>query len=151
MNNLHREIKFRAWDKITKQMCDVWDIGWKAWDGDGEMNYVNIYIDGVDGTVRKSEIEVVLMQYTGLKDKNGKEIYEGDIVIHRKLDFSETMLFGIFEIIQGHLPTVVEWENCGFSPFSRYNESAIKKLKYKVIGNIYENPNLVPTGIPAPD
>lgn len=70
-----REIKFRVWDSENKNM--VYDVGicadgsntpYKIPDGeDDQENYE--YYDGAE-----------LMQYTGLKDKNGKEIYEGDIL-----------------------------------------------------------------------
>jgi uncharacterized phage protein (TIGR01671 family) len=76
-----------------------------------------------------------LMQFTGLLDKNGKEIYEGDIVI----------------CINGH-EGVVEWEksDCCFNVTGYYNASNdypsmafMEGQPFEVIGNIYENPELL--------
>ena len=78
------------------------------------------------------------MQYTGLKDKNGKEIYEGDIVEIKWLDGSTAK-------------TVCEWVDYGFSLvrkdgcFDRYSvnfSGSVVDGQY-VIGNIYENPELL--------
>jgi len=54
-----REIKFRAWDKDLHKMYNKWTV------------------------IPDDDRSHILMQYTGLKDKNGKEIYEGDIVKHK--------------------------------------------------------------------
>ena len=86
-----REIKFRAWDKARKKMIYKFIIaptspGWGGF---------------------------IFMQYTGLRDKNGKEIYEGDVVKH------SCGAYGVITWIN-HTPTESE-----------------------IIGNIYENPELI--------
>jgi hypothetical protein len=80
---------------------------------------------------------MVLMQYTGLHDKNGKEIYEGDVI-----DFGRTYLYSRTE--------KVEWLEgaAGFSPFTDDDEAEGQAIypepcQCEVIGNIYENPELL--------
>ncbi len=122
-----REIKFRAWDKLDGKMYHtVETIDFK----DG----VDMRDDKGKGCFRMFE-NVDLMQYTGLKDKNGKEIYERDIV-----DWSPVGL------------GVVRWIACGFAHDQEKQRSPIGvnhlhpnySKEYEVIGNIYENPNLLP-------
>ena len=76
---MNREIKFRAYDSLEKKMYYPKDIfeGQGIWyedDREGCLN-VNLVTDSY-GSRRKFE----MMQYTGLKDKNGREIYEGDVI-----------------------------------------------------------------------
>jgi len=111
-----REIKFRAWipmrvdedDKEVFGMCH--DLAFE------EYAPINDLLAGVKH----------LMQYTGLKDKNGKEIYEGDIVkaVWEKEGFSVEIPY-IYQIFYGS------------------NGWADEESRIEVIGNIHENPELV--------
>jgi hypothetical protein len=130
---MSREIKFRAWDKKTNMMlpsedhnlfCITDDGWWLMYYLDGEQTYV-----GDNKSCLKSEGDI-LMQYTGLKDKNGVEIYEGDRLapFGAEVIWSEKMLC---------------W--CGKHKndnhyFPLYTDN-LKRLE--VIGNIYENPELM--------
>ena len=121
---MEREIKFRAWDKRKKEMFYDWcidpDGGWFGDFGEGSEDIALKYY-------KNGEIEV--MQYTGLKDKNGKEIYEGDIVQVNGRNQEVFFKDGYFGWGQQHTGTY------SFDPF--------ESEEIEVIGNIYENPELI--------
>lgn len=138
-----REIKFRAWWPTIKEMQYFDDIGFLPPEGDllllngTDMNDESKYhgFSGID--------EQMLMQYTGLKDKNGQEIYEGDIVkcVARPEYKSDS---GNREIYWGHdfgfcfrSPPTDEYEYTHGLPLSWGGYESVE-----VIGNIYENPDL---------
>lgn len=120
---MKREIKFRAWDKSENQMSysdteffdDMVAFRFKHW---------GIDVDTID--------DIELMQYTGLKDKNGKEIYEGDIV-------------------KGGL--IIDDDDYAFTDVVTFDDGRFQCVKcadfdlwhyeLEVIGNIYENPELL--------
>lgn len=124
---MNREIKFRAWDKEEKKM--FYDVQ-NAYDSEP------VWYGGFGEFLGDQSYEV--MQYTGLKDKNGKEIYEGDIVK---------------AIISGGT-TKVEYVNdlAGFNPWANSivyagRQSFINPSEeIEVIGNIYSNPELLKEG-----
>ncbi len=124
-----REIKFRAWDKGDRKMKSVLilQIGFGATSYDYADDNVAV---GTDDSNR------VLMQYTGVKDKNGKEIYEGDIVALYQFDKKT----GKYYHNKGN--RVVEWvkSSNGWN-FKRIGTR--KNVPIEVIGNIYENPELI--------
>ncbi len=120
---MKREIKFRAWD-INKK---AWKGLWIFRGGHTEQYDVsNNKIDILDLTNKWQGC--VLMQFTGLHDKNGKEIYEGDIV-----DFGNKIQYE------------VEWspENAMFHLKGPNDIYSLIFNECEVIGNIYENPELI--------
>jgi len=127
-----RELKFRAWHNgigyPTPKM--VYDPKVK---GEGLLSLNEMFSD--------PKKEVTIMQYTGLKDKNGKgkEVYHKDLFLRKADDgfFSRTDQYG-----------VVEWIDDGwYVKFSTYEVRLFEYLRNKssreVIGNKYENPELV--------
>lgn len=128
-----REIKFRAWEKSLKQIIPVDNI-------DFEKRMVNTE------SVWRMFDEIELMQYTGLKDKNDKEIYEGDIVeIHDgTITAFRTSGKHIIEwwngqfVFQANSHEEDDYINFGWWVRSNNHSASLKQIE--VIGNIYENP-----------
>ena len=124
-----REIKFRAWDTENKEMLEVENLYFNEMNGQVEIK-TRIYSDYFN------EEEMILMQYTGLKDKNGKEIYEGDIV--------KSILILDNGIKLRTNIDVVEWkkEECCFMLTNDIRHFH-NNLEMEVIGNIFENGDLL--------
>jgi len=122
-----REIKFRAWDKKNK-----------AW----------IYSDHTEGMawfwqlLEKFDTKnFILMQYTGLKDKNGKEIYEGDMVKVEFISYPETEN----EKLLRTFVSPITYQD-GFFAFSDGYDLHVPCqacFRVEIIGNIYENLELL--------
>lgn len=138
-----RDIRFRAWVKDENRMFDVTKIDFPEgviWD------------DGL-GFVT-DVIKVELMQFTGLEDVNGREIYEGDIIEFEWVDEKEIgkIKYGIFDVEGGAntYPQIMGF----YIEYNRYKThpdgenmfglvESLADVKCKVIGNIYENGDLL--------
>lgn len=143
-----RTIKFRAWDDGKKE----WLLGYEypnlgGFSLDGECvlmgEWANVCTSFMFENNNRKRTDLKLMQFTGLKDKNEKEIYEGDIVSYdrgvgnwtgKRMSTTHTIVFSeeVFAFVMD------------------YGSSYIKLRKhwnyiYEVIGNIYENPELLST------
>ena len=122
--------KFRVWMKSLKWMCDVTNISFDS-------KFVDICQQG--DTERYTEMsvefdEITLMQSTGLFDKNGKEIFEGDIVKMAKDVYSEPTYYEVVRHRGGAYRLESKQHGC---------ELWLRHTDCEVVGNIYENPELL--------
>jgi len=124
-----REIKFRAWDKKENKMQQVVQILY----GHEASNYP-LSVDFFRSVKSRSIKDIELMQYTGLKDKNGVEIYEGDIVMI--YDARESESFPMFS-------EKVIFEKGKFMTEGEFDLYDTDNYSYELIGNIFENKELL--------
>lgn len=130
-----REIKFRVWDKYGKYMRYLGDDSHDSIEFfvENRASYYNLQCGDCGASTTEEDCDEYgfspLMQYTGLKDKNGKEIYEGDIV---RLPEDEDYKYYSIIYSKNRLGFTLS-NGCGFG------------LSYgiEVVGNIYENPELL--------
>lgn len=148
-----RGIKFRAWDDVTSKMYHT---------GEEDMmqfyfNSNGIVVDSFENTkipfednlyddvITETLEHLEYMQYTGLKDSHGKEVFEGDIIE------------AVFELLDGELKNIMDvgvvvFKDCAFQVqtfeghYEPLHEWSQLSEELKVIGNIYENPELLQKG-----
>lgn len=130
------EYRFRAYLKYEKKMVDV-----KAMDWDTEGNIIYIYY--LEGKYylgyKKNDInDIIIMQYTGFKDKDGKEIYEGDVVKYYNNLYQVKRATLGFCISRIH-PNKFELELIANTD----KKPEMIKESLEIVGNIYENPELL--------
>lgn len=119
---LNKDIEFNLWDKYNKEMY--------SWE------YIAIEKDQVfltDGSVYLSHDACILLQYTGIVDKNKQKLYNGDIV-----QCGDDLIVSI------------TWSNGGFQLKTNENQGNMPAVQERLnrfvkIGNIYENPELLKT------
>lgn len=124
-----RDIKFRGWDSVNEVMLPVESINFRE-------RYVSL--NEGDNSLTDTLEMIELMQYIGLNDKDGKEIYEGDILerygywpIIIEYDKGCLMVRDLDEVRYNNL--ILNVPICNFESIN----------DWKVIGNIYENPELL--------
>ena len=148
---MNREIKFRAWDKVNKEWLEYrkHPVGWlhgvgTSIDGSGPvLHEMHVFVSPNGAAF--SELQYCLdnpehfavMQYAGLKDVDGKEVYEADIV--QQVDNDVTgppRVIGFWDGWFNLMP--IDWD---FKTFPK--STGFINHHIKVIGNIYETPELL--------
>ena len=144
-----REIRFRVWDSKAEHFWKDgssgedgygWNEDWLCITMDGQVaifdSASSVYVKSISaltesyGGESSEQDRFVIQQFTGLKDKNGKEIYEGDILLFNLEGFE----------VKG----VVEYIGNGFWIKNKRDGNFMPDIKYReVVGNVFENPNLL--------
>lgn len=130
-----RQIKFRVWDSERKQMYNLSEnrFSFGLFEGHRAISWEDVFAEQHE--------ELIPLQYTGLKDKNGREIYEGDVLHHHWNSGHDHML---------ETTSFVKWQNGAFLVDDKKRADWLLSMhtlaewaSVEVIGNIYENPELL--------
>lgn len=129
---VNSRFKFRAWEKTSKEMVyDVQNVSRKRIIGESACESFHDVL---------SSWEYVVMQFTGLYDKNGKEIYEGDIV-ESLTKINGYVCRGVVIFENGKF--MVDVKKAAFARDGFISDFDLKIREYEVIGNIYEHKHLL--------
>lgn len=130
-----REIKFRAWSPSLESFCSAFSVHKNGYIS----SLIDAHIDKDSGVAISDahwdENDLILSQYTGLKDKNGKDIYEGDVILGDQVVYFVTEDNARFD------------QTCigGYGIQNGKHDLYYYKdyPDFEIIGNIYENPELI--------
>ena len=125
---MNRIIKFRLWDSYNKCFTKYHSFG----------GFVNPIKSGEDTVELAHLAGYELMQFTGLTDKNGKEIYEGDLVKANTPYSTNDLKQVIWDDKRAGF-----YLKCDFVAYDPKNLYKMSAFKMEVVGNIYENPKLL--------
>lgn len=129
--------KYRAWHKTWKEIGKVTCIYF-----DDKQSVISMFCEEEQASSALLDDEVILMQSTGLKDKNGKEIFEGDIVtdgdVTSDIKYHQTLGF---YMIGKYGFSVPFGQGVDVEFFEEFADHVSKT--FEVVGNIYENPELL--------
>ena len=137
-----REIKFRAYIKKQNKMVEITEIsfrkGWFEYYNYDKEQYEDYYCTDTDEILNSQEI--IIMQYAGIKDKNGVKIFEGDIVKDEKQRlFVIEYKFGGFNLA----PLIYFNDEFSWNPLGDMQTAGFLNESCEVIGNTYENHELL--------
>jgi len=146
---MNREIKFRVWDKSLNKFL-ITDNGTSAVEPDSDEEFLrkelfsNRKLGEKYGFISFYPDRLIYQQFTGLKDKNNKEIYEGDII--KRVHYEDSLYIVVWNedgyYWRGTHETDKEFIEYRASPYNR--DRLIDGIKNcEVIGNIMENPELL--------
>lgn len=130
----NREIKFRVWDKLNREFCDWVAIGLNGIIFGCSFTYKNLSEFSGSPICGLDQKRFIAEQFTGLKDKNKREIYEGDI-----FDFGGPEVEDVVSVLW--IGSEAAW---GLSDGMLLSDYDLNEAE--VIGNIHENPELLEAG-----
>ena len=125
--------KFRVWDKRFSEFVEDFFVS-----EDGKIYKKSIDTGYGIAISKETSDKVILMQSTGLKDKNGKEIFEGDVVrqVRTQPTTENETITGVVTMLEGAWLIMNDCEKLASDLWSETDEN-------EIIGNIYENPELL--------